>query len=97
LIRYDGDKYTWGAEVDGLADNIVGVKLLLDTEQPKPFYLPAGNVKHDLKKLPKRPYLVAADYIRALYKHALAEIANEVPDGYMELCQKQFVLSGILE
>jgi hypothetical protein len=77
-----------------LADNIVGVKLLLDPNQPKPFYLPTTNFKNDLKKLPKRPYMVASDFIGAMYRHALSEIAKEVPNSYMELCQKHFVLSG---
>jgi hypothetical protein len=80
--------------VNQYEDNIVGVKLLLDPTQEKPLYLPTSNVKSDLKKLPKAPVMVAADFIGALYQHALKEISGEVPKSYMELCQKQFVLSG---
>jgi hypothetical protein len=76
-----------------MADNIVGVKLLLDPSQEKPLYLPTGNIKSDLKKLPKTPLLVAADFIGAIYQYSLSEISKEVPKSYMDLCQKQFVLS----
>jgi hypothetical protein len=77
-----------------MENNIVGVKLLLDPDQERPLYLPTGNVKRDLKKLPKRPVEIAADFLKGLYNHALKEIAKEVPANYMSLCQKQFVLSG---
>ena len=77
-----------------IADNIVGVKLLLDPSQEKPLYLPTGNIKSDLKKLPKAPLMVAADFIGAIYQYALQEISGQVPKSYMDLCQKQFVLSG---
>ncbi len=72
---------------------VQGVKLLLDPDQPKPLYLPAGNIKNDLRKLPKDPIDVASDFIGAIYKHALARIETSVPKDYLELCQKQFVLS----
>lgn len=77
-----------------IADSIVGVKLLLDPSQEKPLYLPTGNVKSDLKKLPKAPIMVAADFIKCMYQHALQEISAQVPKSYLDLCQKQFVLSG---
>ncbi|KFY82655.1 hypothetical protein V498_08516 [Pseudogymnoascus sp. VKM F-4517 (FW-2822)] len=95
LINYTGKggAFVWGAAVDPMADSIVGVKLLLDPSQEKPLYLPTGNIKLDLKKLPKSPLLVAADFIKAIYEYALSEISKEVPKSYMELCQKQFVLS----
>jgi hypothetical protein len=94
LINYKGKEFTWGAGVKPIADNIVGVKLLLDPSQPMPLYLPTGNVKNDLKKLPKPPVMVAADFIGAMYQHALQEISAQVPKNYMAMCQKQFVLSG---
>jgi hypothetical protein len=59
-----------------------------------PLYLPTGNAKQDLKKLPKPAIDVAADFISAIYKHALTEISKEVPEDYMAICQKEFVLSG---
>ncbi|KAH6658942.1 putative hsp70 protein [Truncatella angustata] len=95
LIAYgpDGHKYRWGADVNGLQDGIVGVKLLLDPTQERPMYLPSGNIKRDIKKLPKPPVEIAADFIKSIYKHALKQIEKEVPSGYMALCQKQFVLT----
>jgi hypothetical protein len=97
LINYNSSKngdFTWGASVDRKLDNIVGVKLLLDPKQEMPLYLPTGNAKQDLKKLPKPAIDVAADFISAIYKHALTEISKEVPEDYMAICQKEFVLSG---
>ncbi|OCL10017.1 actin-like ATPase domain-containing protein [Glonium stellatum] len=93
LINYNGKNFAWGAAVNPIADNIVGVKLLLDPSQEKPLYLPTSNIKNDLKKLPKAPVMVAADFIGAIYRHALQEISAQVPRSYMDLCQKQFVLS----
>jgi hypothetical protein len=97
LISYDAtDKsnFAWGASVNSMSDSIVGVKLLLDPTQERPLYLPTGNVKRDIKKLPKPPVDIAADFIGAVYQHALREIAKEVPKDYMAICQKHFVLSG---
>ena len=96
LIDYDlyDDTFSWGASVDRAKGGIVGVKLLLDPTQERPLYLPTGNISRDIKKLPKPPVEIAADFIGAVYQHALREIAKEVPSDYMALCQKQFVLSG---
>ena len=97
LISYDpknARSFSWGASVNRMTDSIVGIKLLLDPDQERPLYLPTGNLQRDIKKLPKKPVEVAADFIRAIYQHALAEIAKKVPKGYMSLCQQKFVLSG---
>lgn len=92
--EHDKSKFTWGASVDRTKDNIQGVKLLLDPDQERPLYLPTSTMKWDLKRLPKAPMEVAADFIGAMYKHALSEIAKEVPASYLSVCQKEFVLSG---
>lgn len=76
-----------------MQDNIVGVKLLLDPDQEIPLYLPTRNVKRNLKDLPKDAVLVAADFIGAIYGHALSKIENAVVSDYYNLCQKEFVLS----
>lgn len=97
MISYDlKDKnaFTWGASVKRTADCVVGVKLLLDPSQDLPHYLPAEYTQQDLTKLPKKPVEIAADYIRSIYQHALAEIKKEIPESYMQMCQKQFVMSG---
>jgi len=96
LISYDAKdskKFSWGASVNRMTDSIIGIKLMLDPAQERPLYLPAGNLQRDIRKLPKKPVEVAADFIRAIYQHALAEITKQVPRGYMSLCQQQFVLS----
>jgi hypothetical protein len=98
LINYgsegpDGEEFTWGASVSRLDNNIVGVKLLLDPQQEQPHYLPATNIKQAIRKLPKPAVKIAADFIGAVYKHALSEIAKTVPKRYFDICEKHFVLS----
>lgn len=96
LINYNDDngkKFAWGASVDKMQDNIVGVKLLLDPSQERPLYLPASNMKRTIKALPKPAVDIAADFIGAVYGHALSEIAKVVPKDYLAICKKQFVLS----
>jgi hypothetical protein len=95
VICYDSDdkdSFTWGAQKHK-SDTVAGVKLLLDPDQPRPLYLPESTTKADLKRLGKPAVDVAADYIGALYKHAMSEIEKKVPRDYVLMCQKQFVLS----
>ncbi|KAK5661050.1 hypothetical protein OQA88_12429 [Cercophora sp. LCS_1] len=99
-VRYepnDQTKFSWGKsatrESRQSGEGIVGVKLLLDPTQKRPTYLPSWNIKRDIKRLPKQPVEIAADYIRALYNHALVVMENQVPRGYMADCEKDFVLS----
>jgi hypothetical protein len=76
-----------------LGDRITGLKLLLDPDQPRPYYIPT-NIPAELAKLPKSTLEVATDYLRALYEHAMAEVAGEYLDGdFLDNYQKQFVLT----
>ena len=96
MINYsgtDGKQFAWGASVDRMQENIVGVKLMLDPAQERPLYLPSSNMKRTIKNLPKPAIEIAADFIGAIYKHALGEIAKVVPKDYFAICQKQYVLS----
>jgi hypothetical protein len=84
LINYGQSgpgNFAWGASVDRQPGNIVGIKLLLDPSQEIPRYLPTSNIKKDLRKLPKPALDVAADFISAIYSHALSEISKKVPQG----------------
>ncbi|RDL33958.1 uncharacterized protein BP5553_08326 [Venustampulla echinocandica] len=95
VICYDPDdktSFTWGG-MKHKSNAVQGVKLLLDPDQPRPIYLPESTAKADLKKLGKPPVDVAADFIGAVYKHALAKIEASIPSDYFLMCQKQFVLS----
>jgi molecular chaperone DnaK (HSP70) len=95
VICYDPDdknQFTWGAQKHK-TDTVAGVKLLLDPDQPRPLYLPESTAKADLKRFGKPAVEVAADYIGAIYKHALEKIEAKIPAEYMLMCQKQFVLS----
>lgn len=86
--------FKWGASVAELDSGIIGIKLLLDPEQERPTYLPSTNAQRDIRMLPKQPVEIAADFMGAIYKHALDEISKTVPKAYMDLCSKEFVLSG---
>uniref|UniRef100_A0A0B7KQL2 Actin-like ATPase domain-containing protein n=1 Tax=Bionectria ochroleuca TaxID=29856 RepID=A0A0B7KQL2_BIOOC len=94
-ICYDPETndFNWGALANRMENTIVGVKLLLDPQQERPLYLPTGDIGQEISQLPKPPVNIAADFIGALYQHALNEIAKQVPVEYMDMCQKQFVLS----
>ncbi|KAI0452962.1 actin-like ATPase domain-containing protein [Xylaria acuta] len=96
LVSYDPNdptKFKWGGQVDWRADAVHGVKLLLDPNQPQPIYIPTGNVKSEIKKLQKDPVDVAADFMGAIYSHALSKIESAGVKEYFQICQKQFVLS----
>jgi hypothetical protein len=96
LINYsgaDGKDFAWGASVDRMKDNIIGIKLLLDPSQERPLYLPMSNMKRTIKDLPKPAVEIAADFIGALYRHALGEISKTVPKEYFAICERQYVLS----
>ncbi|KAG5935629.1 hypothetical protein E4U59_005506 [Claviceps monticola] len=96
VIEYSEEEPTgfrWGASANKARGGIVAIKLLLDPEQERPLYLSANNTRKQLKSLPKNPVEIAADFIRAIYEHALREISTAVPKAYMDICQKEFVLS----
>ncbi|KAH7157318.1 hypothetical protein B0J13DRAFT_592817 [Dactylonectria estremocensis] len=96
VIRYDKDDpkaFTWGATLDNDRESIVAVKLLLDPKQEIPIYLKASNIKAELKKLPKPPVQVTADFIGAMYAHAISEISTRFSKNYVDLCHKEYVLS----
>ncbi|CCT63195.1 related to hsp70 protein [Fusarium fujikuroi IMI 58289] len=95
-IAYDPDdssEFKWGGQLSWRDDHVQGVKLLLDPKQTRPSYLPSANVKSEMKKLPKSAVDVAADFIGAMYNHALERIGSRVPRDYLDLCEKTFVLS----
>lgn len=95
IISYDTEAvhgFTWGAQKHK-GRTIQGIKLLLDPGQTLPSYVPTSNQKADLARLGKPAVDVAADYIRAIYKHAIEQVKTRVPAEYFEMCQKQFVLS----
>lgn len=52
-----------------------------------------SNLKRDLRALPKDPVDVAADYIGAIYKHALGVIESSAVSDYFNICEKEFILS----
>ncbi|CAN8104679.1 unnamed protein product [Discula destructiva] len=96
LILYDEtdpSKFKWGGQVDWRDPAIHGVKLLLDPNQAKPTYLPSSSFKKDRKALPKDPIDVAADFIGAIYRHALSKIESASVRDYFNLCEKEFILS----
>ncbi|KEY64920.1 hypothetical protein S7711_03910 [Stachybotrys chartarum IBT 7711] len=99
LIRYDPETngFAWGASVNRMDNTIMGVKLMLDPQQRRPVYLPTEDIGQDISTLPKPPMHIAADFIKAIYQHALGEISKQVPAEYLAMCQKQFVLSVTLK
>jgi hypothetical protein len=95
LIKYDSsDAFRWGYELDRTTkERIEGIKLLLDPDQPKPLYVPAVNTEAELKRLGKPAIVVATDYISAIFQHALRKIESKYPKDYLNMLDKQYVLS----
>ena len=98
IIRYEKNSpqtFAWGYELAHatIEGKIEGIKLLLDPDQLKPLYVPQSNTKAELKRLGKPPIDVAADYISALYNHALSKIEAAWPQDYLQMLQKKFVLT----
>jgi hypothetical protein len=58
-----------------------------------PAYLPASSAKETLSHLGKPAVDVAGDFIGAIYRHAMSRIETAIPVEYLDICQKQFVLS----
>ena len=95
-MKYKGKKFQWGYDLDREAgEKIIGIKLLLDTEQERPWYNRKGidATQAELNKLGKPAIEVAADYISAIYQHAIKNIEAKYPSGYVSMLDKQFVLS----
>lgn len=95
MLKYEGkDSFLWGYELDrSTKERIEGIKLLLDPDQSKPIYAPPVNIEAELKKLGKPAIDVATDYISAIYQHALRTIEGKYPKSYLEMLNKEFVLS----
>ena len=94
-IKYsDSNTFQWGYELDRtLEEKIEGIKLLLDPDQEKPLYVPPSNTEAELKKLGKPAMDVATDYIGAIYQHSMRKIEGKYPKNFLELLEKQFILS----
>ncbi|KAF3051457.1 hypothetical protein E8E11_010107 [Didymella keratinophila] len=97
VMKYDEDKsFKWGYQLDRtLEDKISGIKLLLDPDQETPLFDSGGKAatKAEIAKLEKEPLEIASDYMQAIYKHALEEIRKNIPKGYLDTLDKEFVLS----
>jgi hypothetical protein len=92
--KKDPQKFVWGGSVEPQADSISGFKLLLDPSQPRPDYVPGINIAKELRQLPKTPVQITADFIGAIYNHAIGEISKKFPKDYVQLCRKQYIFSG---
>jgi hypothetical protein len=97
VLQYsDKSTFKWGYELDRtVTEKIIGIKLLLDPDMKRPLFDTAGatETKAQLAKLGKPPVDIASDYISAIYKHAIEVISGTVPEGYLDLLDKRFVMS----
>ncbi|KAJ3577211.1 hypothetical protein NPX13_g3354 [Xylaria arbuscula] len=86
-------KFKWGYELEGtLKDKIVGLKLLLDPNQKRPYWIPT-DPHAEIAKLPKPIVEVAADYIKAIFQQSLAEVGKGYLPGFLDGFKKQYVLT----
>ncbi|RBA12608.1 hypothetical protein FPRO05_04058 [Fusarium proliferatum] len=89
----DSRNFKWGGQLTWRDDHVQGVKLLLDPKQTRPSYLPSSSANREKRRLPKDVVDVVADFMKAMYEHALEQIASKVPRDYLDLCEKSFVLT----
>ncbi|CVK84249.1 related to hsp70 protein [Fusarium proliferatum] len=89
----DSRNFKWGGQLTWRDDHVQGVKLLLDPKQTRPSYLPSSSANLEKRRLPKDVVDVVADFMKAMYEHALEKIASKVPRDYLDLCEKSFVLT----
>ncbi|KAK8877381.1 Hsp70 family heat shock protein [Apiospora arundinis] len=94
IISYNGlTDFKWGYQVKLTDKSIVGIKLLLDPDQDKPSYLPGSGKRTALRSLPKPAVDIAADYIGAVYNHALQEIRKGSVGSFFDTCERDVVLT----
>lgn len=89
----DPSKFKWGGQVNWRDPAVRGVKLLLDPDQKRPAYFPASSFEQQPGKPSKDADDIAADFIGAVYKHALSVVKGAGLQEYMNFCQKDFILS----
>ncbi|KAK7917234.1 hypothetical protein PG985_010842 [Apiospora marii] len=94
IIAYSGPTdFKWGYQIKPTDRPIIGIKLLLDPDQDIPSYLPGSGKKTALKNLPKPAVHIAADYIGAVYSHALQEIRKGAVGGFFDSCERDVVIT----
>lgn len=94
-LPWEDLEFAWGSAVKLLStSHIPYIKLMLDPSQEHSISGASQSIQDVMAKLPKPPVDVAADFIKAMYTHALAQIAKEVPQQYFNMCEKEFVLTG---
>jgi hypothetical protein len=92
--RWNSSAFSWGYRVSPTSrSKIEGIKYLLDPDQALPLYIPAWDSKKVLQKLGKSPMDAASDYIGAVYQHALAIINSAYPKDFVDMQQKQFIMT----
>ncbi|SPO06373.1 uncharacterized protein DNG_09062 [Cephalotrichum gorgonifer] len=89
------ESFDWGYDVDmSIADKITALKLLFDPGQRRPYPLPDNFAETEIAKLPKPVVDVAADYMEAIFKHAMEEIeVDSVDPSFVDCFQKKFILT----
>ncbi|TGJ87961.1 hypothetical protein E0Z10_g854 [Xylaria hypoxylon] len=87
------DTFKWGYELEqSLKEKVVGLKLLLDPDLKRPYWIPS-DPHAEIAKLPKAVVDVAADYLKAIFQHAIAEVEKGYLPGFIEGFKKQYILT----
>ncbi|EPE24777.1 Actin-like ATPase [Glarea lozoyensis ATCC 20868] len=96
VIKYGtgGCGFSWGHQV-GLRDEkkLEAFKLLLDPSLPTPEYAQINKVRKNFQEFIKTPINAVDDFMGALYRYAIEEIAEKHPDEFSVIRAMKFVIS----
>jgi hypothetical protein len=96
VIKYGtgGCGFSWGYQV-GLRDEkkLEAFKLLLDSSLPTPEYTQINKVRRNFQEFVKTPVNAVDDFMGALYRYAMEEIAEKHADEFSGILAMKFVIS----
>ncbi|KAF2968060.1 hypothetical protein GQX73_g5510 [Xylaria multiplex] len=87
------NRFKWGYELEQtLEEKISGLKLLLDPDLERPYWIPY-DPSAEIAKLPKPVVDVVSDYLKAIFQHAIAEVEKSYLPGFVDGFKKQYILT----
>ena len=87
------DKVRWGFELRPEENRLRCIKLLLDSRQRLPAYVPRNELKAELRRSGKDAQTVVADYLTELWNHAKATLDRTYSPLFMATTKLEIILT----